>query len=95
MKIINIILKLIRNFLHRIFIPRIDYDKLYSSVWNKEKSDYLRKKVKGKKTIHWYEKKGKGSYSDRKLKHFIETISSNGSAFDEDIPDHDNQINPE
>jgi len=71
------------NFFRRIFTPRIDYKKLYSSPWNKEKSIYLRKKVKGKKSIAWYEKKGKRSYFDKELNHFID-LPTHG--FDDERP---------
>jgi len=74
----------ILSFLKRIFTPKVDYKKLYSSVWNKNKSNYLRSKVKGKKTIHWYEKRGKGSYFDKKL---TNSIKYRSPGFDEDIPE--------
>lgn len=63
--------ELIKSLFNRIF-RRIDYKKLYSSPWNKDKSDYLRKKIKGKKTIRWSEKRGKGSYFDKQLNHFVD-----------------------
>ena len=84
MKAINIIF----NFFRRIFTPKIDYKKLYSSVWNKEKSNYLKKKIKGKKSIHWYEKKGKGGYFDKQLSRFV---NYRQGRFDDDIPE---LINP-
>jgi hypothetical protein len=83
--------RIIRNLFYRIFTTRIGYKKLYSTVWNKEKSDYLRKKIKGKKTINWHEKRGKGSYFDRELKHFIEVHTLN--KFDDDTPNKTNTMN--
>jgi len=37
-----------------------------------------------KKTIHWYEKKGKGSYADKDLRHFMDFRVLND--IDYDVP---------
>jgi len=77
MKLSNIL-----GFFKNLFRIGINYKKLYSSVWNKEKSDYLRKKIKGIRTIHWYEKRGKGSYFDKKLKG---TVNFPMHGFDDEV----------
>ncbi len=77
----------IRNFLYRLFHGKIDYKYLYSSAWNKEKSDYLRKKVRGKKSIRWYEKKSPGSYSDKRLNRFVNSISIAEDKHIDDTPE--------
>jgi len=71
MKNANTVLKSIKNLFYRVFASRINYNRLYSSVWNKEKSNYLRRKIKGKKKISWREKRGGGSYFDKQLNRFV------------------------
>ena len=82
------------NFFRRIFTPKIDYDKLYSSPWNREKSIYLRGKIKGKKSIAWYEKKGKRGYFDKSLKGSVDYPMH---GFDDEMTDDTphRKINPE
>ena len=78
-------MKLIKKIWHWLFTPRIDYKKLFLTPWNKEKSDYLFKKIKGKTTIGWEEKRGKGGYFDKQLLRFIETVDHTG--YDDEIYD--------
>ena len=67
MKKVNRVIHSIKNLLG----IGINYTWLYSSPWTRAKSDYLRKKLKGKKSIRWDEKKGKGTYFDKRLRHFV------------------------
>lgn len=70
----NSFIKVIRNLLQKIFTSKINFKRLYSTAWNKEKSNYLRDKIKGKKHIRWDEKKGKGGYFDNQLRYFNKNL---------------------